>query len=286
MGKAKMAAVKTMQRGCRPYPTPSVDAWYINVKSATERSDCMERQFRDAGFHSVNRFDAVMFPKACRLGDLDCMKRNNWTDCIGIGIVRYELLTLHGGAGYDRNTTAKHAWSNYCSHYRLFNLLGTVYNNKIDAPYVIIFEDDVVISDYFLEWVQHFICSFKGKQWDVIQIEPFGQIPGEHLMTWRDGNVSETDVLSPRKGNMWGFHALLAKKWALIGMARCMRGRPVIPIDYMHRKCFQGSFFSVNVNPNVVQQPEMFNESLLNWNRPRLPVPKYCAKKVFETMIR
>merc|ERR1719387_3511742 len=43
-----------------------VDVWYVNMDSAHERKNCLERQFQDMpGNVKPNRYKALKFPDAC-----------------------------------------------------------------------------------------------------------------------------------------------------------------------------------------------------------------------------
>lgn len=274
---------RTIQH-CNPNLTPSVDAWYINVASATERAQCMETQLHALDFHGVYRYEADPFPKECGIHDIKCLKTHKWADCVFSGKVRYEKLSLHGTKDHDTESTVQHAWSNYCSHLRLFASLAKMHK---EADYVVIFEDDVVISDRFVEYVQRLICLYKDREWVVIQLEPFGYVDAGNATVWWDENRSSTVFTDPNYiGDNWGYHALLARRKALRMLARCMTKKPVVPIDFIHRNCLQGKFLSAKVRPNVVQQPEMFTEGMVGFRRKRLPLPTYCSEAVLDSMIR
>merc|ERR1712050_100704 len=83
--------------------------------------------------------------------------------------------------GENMENQTKHVWSDYCSHQRLFTHIA----DRPGADYILVFEDDVVVSSqHILSWVHHTIRRLPPSpflNWGVIQIEAFGQELNKHI---------------------------------------------------------------------------------------------------------
>merc|ERR1712110_813322 len=131
-------------------------------------------------------------------------------------------IAEHGSLNFNKAKIAEHVWANYCSHQRLFTDL----DSSKGADYVVVFEDDIVVSSALFEWLQFFIHDAppdRFLKWDALQIDPFGDadhLPYEKPLKRYFRNYIASFYLPWQHPN-WGFHALLVRRTSLHKLVYC-----------------------------------------------------------------
>merc|ERR1719379_902700 len=128
------------------------------------------------------RYPALKFPEKCVKAKSHaeyevCLKENDLGDCFESGI-DYAATGTHGTRDNGLHSIRNAVLSNWCGHKRLFKSLEEQANNTHDgtAPqYVVVLEDDVILDrKYFTEVIQDFVRNYPNRDWDAVQLDPFG----------------------------------------------------------------------------------------------------------------
>jgi len=259
-----------------------IDVWYVNMDTAKERRTCLERQFKDMPEQvQPNRFAAVRFPEACakeqRGKDYEaCLDKFGLKDCIEAGI-DYGATGTHGTRDQAEGKIRNAVISNWCGHKRLFKQIEDEAKNNTDhAKYVVLLEDDVIVDrKWFYPVLQDFATKYENRDWDFVQIDPFGHKDKKDLL----GHFRGKPVFKPASDGQcsayWGFHAVLVKVSALPRINHWMKLNQAIPIDWLPWRMPHGLSYSALVSRNP--------EAALNGNV--IVLPQYCSAKVMKSTI-
>jgi len=259
-----------------------IDVWYVNMKSAHERKSCLERQFMDMpGGIKPNRFGAIKFPESCFSATPgkpyeECLAQNNLHDCVESGI-DYASTASHGTRSAEEGKIRSAVISNWCSHKRLFKQIeNEAANNTDHAKYVVLLEDDVVLDrKYFMPVLQEFATKYENRDWDFVQIDPFGHKDKKDLLEHFRGKPVFKPANDGQCSAYWGFHAVLIKVSALHRINHWMKLNQAIPIDWLPWRMPRGLSYSALVSRNP--------EAALNGNV--IVLPSYCSSKVMKSTI-
>jgi len=259
-----------------------IDVWYVNMDTAHERKNCLERQFMDMpGNIKPNRFEAVRFPDSCHKAEPgkayeDCLAQSNLHDCIEAGI-DYASTATHGTQGKDEGRIRSAVISNWCGHKRLFQKIEAEAKNDTEhAKYVVILEDDVVLDrKYFMKVLEDFATKYENRDWDFVQIDPFGHKDKKDMLEHFRGKPVFKPTADNQCSQYWGFHAVLIKVSALPRINHWMSINQAIPIDWLPWRMPHGLSYSALVSRNP--------EAALNGNV--IVLPSYCSSKVMKSTI-
>jgi hypothetical protein len=259
-----------------------IDVWYVNMNDAHERKKCLERQFMDMpGNVKPNRFGAIKFPKHCfetmpgQPYEV-CLKEAGLQDCFEGGI-DYASTATHGSRTEDTGKIRSAVLSNWCSHKRLFNQVEkAAKNNTNHAKYIVVLEDDVILDrKYFMTVLQDFVSKYENKDWDFVQIDPFGHKDKKDFLEHFRGKPVFKPASDGQCSAYWGFHAVLFKVSALHRINHWMKLNQAIPIDWLPWRMPHGLSYSALVSRNP--------EAALNGGV--VVLPSYCSSSVMKSTI-
>jgi len=259
-----------------------IDVWYVNMKNAKERKSCLERQFMDMpGNVKPNRFEALKFPDHCATATPgkpyeDCLKQADLHDCVEAGI-DYASTATHGSQEVQEGKIRNAVISNWCGHKRLFQQIeNNAKNDTNHAKYVVILEDDVVLDrKYFMTVLQDFATKYENRDWDFVQVDPFGHKDKKDLLEHFRGKPVFKPASDGQCSAYWGFHAVLIKVSALHRINHWMKLNQAIPIDWLPWRMPHGLSYSALVSRNP--------EAALEGNV--VVLPQYCSSKVMKSTI-
>jgi GR25 family glycosyltransferase involved in LPS biosynthesis len=265
---------------------PYVEAWYVNAKGQTDRAKCIDRQLKESGFQP-HRFNAAVHPRLKQGNYHKQMAESDFKDCIPSG-VDWEATASHGSNANEKMTVRQGVVSNWCSHYRIFKEL----QNR-SSEYFLIFEDDAIINrEEIMPLVEDFVENYKGYDWNMVQIDPFGGKDRATVIGYHRGRpVFRPCLKQGKKGeqckdnfaNRWmcaqyyGFHAILVKKSKIGEVLNYMSTNPAVPIDWMPLR-LEGSISwlaGVAGNPEATTAP----------GGKAVHVPTYCSKSILKSTI-
>jgi len=265
---------------------PYIESWYVNAKEQPERAKCIDRQLKEAGFQP-HRFNAAVHPRLSQGNYHKQMAESDFKDCVPGG-VDFEATGSHGSNANDKMTVRQGVVANWCSHYRIFRDL----QNR-SSEYFLIFEDDAVINrQELLPLVEDFIQNYKGHDWNLVQIDPFGGKDRATVVGYHRGRPVFKPCLKQGKKNeqckdnfqnrwmcaqYYGFHAILVKKEKLPEIINYMNTNPAVPIDWMPLR-LEGTLSwlaGVAGNPEAATTP----------GGKAVKVPGYCDKSILKSTI-
>lgn len=265
---------------------PYVEAWYVNAKNQDHRAKCIDRQLKEAGTQP-HRFNAAVHPRLNKGNYHKQMAESDFKDCIPAG-VDWEATASHGSNSNEKMLVRQGVVANWCSHYRIFKEL----QNR-SSEYFLVFEDDAIINrEEILPLVEDFIANYKGYDWNLVQIDPFGGKDRATVVDYHRGRpVFRPCLKQGKKGeqckdnfqNRWmcaqyyGFHAILVKKSRLNEILDYMSTNPAVPIDWMPLR-LEGTISwlaGVAGNPEATTAP----------GGKAVTVPKYCSKSILKSTI-
>jgi hypothetical protein len=279
---ARAAELKQEKFHAEDEANKKVDVWYVNMDNAKERRSCLERQFMDMPGHvKPNRFAAVKFPDHCAdatpgKGYEQCLKDAGVGDCIEAGI-DYASTASHGSQMVSEGKIRNAVISNWCGHKRLFQQMeNAAKNDTAHAKYAVILEDDVVLDrKYFMTVLQDFATKYENRDWDFVQIDPFGHKDKKDLLEHFRGKPVFKPASDGQCSAYWGFHAVLVKVSALHRINHWLKLNQAIPIDWLPWRMPHGLSYSALVSRNP--------EAALNGNV--IVLPSYCSSKVMKSTI-
>lgn len=263
--------------------------WYFNMDKAVKRKECLEHQLNNMKVKvEVNRFAAIQFPARCVANvegkDVDpeqyeqCLKEEGLGDCIEGGI-DYAATETHGSEERSPWEIRSAVLSNWCGHKRLWRKLEQDMQDpaKRDSvpKYLVFLEDDVILDrEYFLSVVRDFASNYKERDWDLVQIDPFGgKAKDDFIGQWRG-----KPVFKPAAGDCskyWGFHAVLVKTEALPRINSWMSANKALPIDWLPWTMPDCLAFSGLVARNP--EARLFGKIVV--------LPQFCSEEVQKTTI-
>jgi len=258
------------------------DTWYVNVRGATARDQCMRKQLEKAQV-TPNRYNADVFAMCNNTHTFaDCLKRQGLGDCVKGGIDWQSIRARADGmASLD---TASHIISNWCSHKRLFSQLA----ESNSAPFAMVLEDDAVLnSATFKMKVESFLLDYAATEWDMVVIDPLYvqfdivhefKITGAMCNAFKVGSHHGRDVWQiPRTNrpaqrcmvqhcNFCGNQALLVRTSALKQVVARMESMRVLPLDWLPRYLNR----SLAWRPQLAMNPYGLDHG----------IPDFCSKEV------
>jgi hypothetical protein len=259
-----------------------VDVYYVNMDNAHERKNCLERQFRDMpGSPQPKRYSALKFPEQCAKAKTnakyeECLKEAQLDDCFESGI-DYAATGTHGTQVHDQHKIRNAVLSNWCGHKRLFKQLEAEAKNGTSTPeYVVVLEDDVILDrKYFLKVIKDFAKNYHNRDWDVVQLDPFGHKDRKDLLEQFRGKPVFKPTADSTCSAYWGFHAVLVKTSALHRINHWMSINQAVPIDWLPWRMPHVLAYSALVSRNP--------EATLRGGT--VVLPHYCSSKVMKSTI-
>eukprot|EP00746_Dinoflagellata_sp_MGD_P125701 gnl/MRDRNA2_/MRDRNA2_60536_c0_seq1.p1 gnl/MRDRNA2_/MRDRNA2_60536_c0~~gnl/MRDRNA2_/MRDRNA2_60536_c0_seq1.p1 ORF type:complete len:420 (-),score=110.35 gnl/MRDRNA2_/MRDRNA2_60536_c0_seq1:43-1302(-) len=259
-----------------------IDVYYVNMDKQKERKNCLERQFKDMpGKPQPIRYPAIKFPEHCSKAKThalyeQCLHEAELGDCFEAGI-DYAATGTHGSQNRDEHKIRSAVISNWCGHKRLFQKIEDDAKNNTDhAKYVVMLEDDVILDrKYFMTVLQDFATKYENRDWDFVQIDPFGHKDKKDLLEHFRGKPVFKPASDGQCSAYWGFHAVLIKVSALHRINHWMKLNQAIPIDWLPWRMPHGLSYSALVSRNP--------EAALNGNV--IVLPSYCSSKVMKSTI-
>lgn len=259
----------------------SVDFYYVNMDNAKERRNCVERQFKDMpGKQQPKRYPALKFPEKCvkakSHADYEqCLKAEALGDCIESGI-DFAATGTHGTRDNGLHSIRNAVLSNWCGHKRLFQTLEEQVNNGTAPQYVVVLEDDVILDrKYFTQVVQDFVQHYPNRDWDAVQLDPFGHKNRKDLVEMFRGKPVFKPTADSQCSAYWGFHAVLLKTSALHRINHWMSINEAVPIDWLPWRMPHMLAYSALVSRNPEQ----------NVKGDAVVLPQYCSAKVMQSTI-
>merc|ERR1719235_940295 len=288
---------------------PKLQSWYVNAKGKIDRDICIRTQLEDMNIQP-HRFTAIHLekcfgPKSPDFGT--CIRNQGYGDCIKSGM-QWGALGAHGSERADINGTGvadyqRHLGitSNWCSHKRL---MEKIRDDELAGDYHLIFEDDVILKPGFKHAVADFIQNYNGtwsKQWDMVQIDPFGQTCERHQVDefrgapiykpephhwlrdmtpmWRERHQ---DWIEKNKCNeYWGYHAILVRKSGMDDIIKNMEENPTVPLDWLTGQYKNAIAWS----PGVAANPEEITIAEKEGNHKKFKMPSYCKREVLRSSL-
>jgi hypothetical protein len=234
-----------------------------------------------AGNVKPNRFSAIKFPETCFETAPGkpyeaCLEQAGLQDCIEGGI-DYGSTATHGSRTEDTGKIRSAVLSNWCSHKRLFQQIEKESaNNTKHAKYIVVLEDDVIVDrKYFMTVLQDFATKYENRDWDFVQIDPFGHKDKKDLLEHFRGKPVFRPASDGQCSAYWGFHAVLLKVSALPRINHWMKLNQAIPIDWLPWRMPHGLSYSALISRNP--------EAALNGGV--IVLPEYCSSKVMKSTI-
>lgn len=252
-----------------------VEVWYVNMDTHPERKECLEKQFQDMKPPvKANRFPALKFPTEKECGDkpfVTCLQAKGFGDCVEGGVDWYATST-HGSGDADEFQTRAAVISNWCGHKRLWKQLEKSNSSK----YHVVLEDDTILDrEWFMNVVSDFATNYKDKEWDLVQVDPFGAKDKKDLVGHFRGKPVFQNTEMGGCSMYWGFHAALIKNDALPRINKWMATHDAIPIDWIQWKMPRGLSFSGLIARNP--EAKLYGKTIA--------LPSYCSKAVERTTI-
>jgi len=184
--------------------------------------------------------------------------------------------------------------SAWCNTIRIFEAHLA---DESSAPYCIAMEDDSMVSEHIIPYLQKFIHVFP-EEWDGLQLNP-GDLnpPGletdPQMLGEIDFNVDGIDYktkpqLKKNIINGWGNHGLVVKKSSLPKLVECLRKVPARPSDHIPAMCQDTvRWIMVPQVPSIVQQSPMWDPNAgvnkASVEGDKLPLPKICGDQTWES---
>jgi len=265
-----------------------LELWYVNMKDAKDRRQCMDKQMEEMGV-KPHMFKAINFFQCSRSAGQDanlvgCLTANKYGDCVARGI-NPQAIATHGAQGADDLARAYHIVSNACSHKRMMTAMHKQHKeSKSKAKYAVLLEDDVAFDRHdFLRKIVNFAEMYDGKYnstWQMVQIDPFGSKCDKHIVgyfeglpVWKPKNVNNNHECS----NYWGAHALLVKYEAIPLIVAHMENHPTVPLDWLPAELDQGLALQANIAKNPEAMNQYYGEKMHHqW----VQYPSYCKSSV------
>lgn len=259
----------------------SLDVWYVNMDGAKERKRCLERQFSDMpGKPQPKRFPALKFPEACIKSKTHekyetCLKEADLGDCFEAGI-DYAATGTHGTQEHTEYKIRNAVLSNWCGHKRLFKQVEEAANNGTAPQYVVVLEDDVIVDrKYFMQVLKDFAKNYKNRDWDLVQLDPFGHKDRKDFKERFRGKPVFKPSADGQCSAYWGFHAVMIKVSAIKRINHWMSINQAVPIDWLPWRMPHSLAYSALISRNP--EAKIGGDVIV--------LPGYCSQKVMKSTI-
>jgi len=260
------------------YEQHEIEVWYINLKSRTDRRDCMEKQLTDMGI-VPHRFEALEVKKD------DIKEGGQYHDCLQAGLTKNSAYIDATAGGISSGFRTKMAIiGNTCSHKRLFDQIA---KSNSTAKYFIVMEDDAILNPLkFKTAVNEFVdekWGYKGKfakDWQMIQLDFVGSSCKDHQVgrmggkrVFKPKNIFQPGIGGADCSRYFGAQALVVQKDTLPSVVDHMNTHKVLPMDWVQGELPRGLAW----RPQVARSPnnKFFAKKL----------PDFCSKSTHKSSI-
>eukprot|EP00746_Dinoflagellata_sp_MGD_P147161 gnl/MRDRNA2_/MRDRNA2_79540_c0_seq1.p1 gnl/MRDRNA2_/MRDRNA2_79540_c0~~gnl/MRDRNA2_/MRDRNA2_79540_c0_seq1.p1 ORF type:complete len:622 (-),score=87.86 gnl/MRDRNA2_/MRDRNA2_79540_c0_seq1:15-1880(-) len=264
----------------------TIEAFFINIISSTQRADCMNRQlsqiadlFKTAGVNFIHHRYPGVEPTQSSIEE--ALKSPQMAQCFPSNKV---ANLTHPGADINE---WKGVLGNTCAHMKLVDMLSG--RKSQQADYYMMFEDDVVFNpENFVSSVVDFVKNDKG-HYTLLALDTFqaiwhkGQVVNsvnkKEFMSWDppkgERATGELDIYSFSSAwGYWGAHSWLLPRTRLAQFRQHMHVRPTAPLDWYPKMRSQHHISFMAFQTNSVRQFRFADQAFTDM----AALPKSCLE--------